>query len=168
MEKISLNGRIAICRCCSLTNFFLQFIHAAIWQNYFFSIRPSGEILSIVRHIMLTQGVVHKPRWQDFSFFGGHLCWHFLWYERWHFWTTYLVPNLVNVVCERPPSINQHKSGLGKQQNSIEKNWIIRFGEWQPCVFFGGCCNFFRPPKYDWTAPEFQNFSNSNLKLCFT
>ena len=51
-------------------------------------------------------------------------------------------------------SINHHKSGLGKQQNSIGQNWIIRFGEWQPCVFFGGCCNFFRhiifrPPKYD-------------------
>ena len=32
-------------------------------------------------------------------------------------------------------SINHHKSGLGKQQNSIEKNWIIRYREWQPCVF---------------------------------
>ena len=66
---------------------------------------------------------------------------------------------------------------LGKQQNSIyiEKNWIIRFGEWQPCVFFGVGFNFFRhiilrPPNMiellrSFTSP-IQTWSYDSHNLC--
>ena len=57
----------------------------------------------------LTWTNIQKLRWQSFGFFWppSPLCWQFLPYESWHFWTTY-PPLLVNVVCERPLTAYTH------------------------------------------------------------
>ena len=91
------------------------------------SINQSNRIFFIKSKIwQLSQGVVHKLRWQDFDFFWPPklLRWHFIWYERWQkvdiFW---------------PPTSDEPELDFSSSSRA-EPSWALLFSSWNRAGFF--------------------------------